>query len=201
MKDSRQNPPRTNPFSTRFVRPGAIDYLFPAGQSAEGLVSRLAAMGWRGQVIGPHGSGKSTLLAALAEPLARRGRPVWSVCLRDGARRMPADWIASATAHDARLIVVDGYEQLGAWSRFVVNRSCRRRGWGLLVTAHQDAGFPTLFATSSSRQTAQAVVSKLVGDDNARITPEMVDECFASSGGDVRETLFRLYDRWQAAGG
>ena len=200
MKDSYHQPPRTNPFSTRFVRPGAIDYMFPPGQSAEGLVSLLAELGWRGQIVGPHGSGKSTLLAAMAEPLARRGRPAWSVCLRDGARHMPANWIASATAAGAKLIVVDGYEQLGAWSRFVLKRSCRRRDWGLLVTAHQDAGFPTLFSTSSSLETAQAVVAKLLGDDDARITPETVANCFAACGGDVRETLFRLYDRWQAAG-
>lgn len=198
MKDSCRQPPRSNPFSTRFVRPGALPYLFPPGQSAESLLSGLAETGWRGQIVGPHGSGKSTLLAALAEPLARRGRRAWSVSLRDGARRMPADWISSVTAAEASLIVIDGYEQLGAWSRFVVKRTCRRRGWGLLVTAHQDAGFPTLVATSSSLETAQAVVSKLLGDDAARITPEIVAECFAWCGGDVRETLFRLYDRWQA---
>jgi hypothetical protein len=200
VKDACRHPPRSNPFSTRFVRPGAIAYRFPPGRSAEELVARLAEAGWRGQIIGPHGSGKSTLLAALAEPLARRGRPTWSVGLRDGARRMPAGWTDSAAAIGAKLIVIDGYEQLAAWSRFLVKRQCRRRGWGLLVTAHHDAGFPTLLVTSPSLQTVQELVARLLEGDDVRIAPQIVAECFAASEGDVRETLFRLYDHWQAAG-
>ena len=38
---------QSNPFSTRFVRPGAIPYVFADGQTAESLVARLARLGWR----------------------------------------------------------------------------------------------------------------------------------------------------------
>ena len=115
MKDSCDHAPRSNPFSTRFVRPGAVPYLFAPGQSADGLVRRLAGFGWRGQIIGPHGSGKSTLLAALAEPLARAGRRSWTVCLHDGAI-VKIRWCVRARVFLARAreLSQDAPFQLGA---------------------------------------------------------------------------------------
>ncbi|MEX0675957.1 MAG: hypothetical protein WD063_02700 [Pirellulales bacterium] len=201
MKDSCDHAPRSNPFSTRFVRPGAVPYLFAPGQSADGLVRRLAGLGWRGQIIGPHGSGKSTLLAALAEPLARAGRRSWTVSLHDGARRLPAGWIRQAQRAGANQIVVDGYEQLSALNRFFVKAQCRWRGWGLLASAHGDVGFPTLLLTASDPATAQALVRRLLSGEDGPITPELVAQCFAARGGNVRETLFALYDRWRAPRG
>lgn len=200
MNNSSNHATRANPFSTRFIRPGAIRYLFEPGQSADALVRRLAEFGWRGQIVGPHGSGKSTLLATLHEPLARAGRRLSSTCLHDGARRLPGGWIRRAKLAGANLIVVDGYEQLSARARFAVNAHCRWRGWGLVVTTHRDAGFPMLYATSSNLDTAQAVVRRLLAgqDQHARVSPRVVADCFAACGGDVRETLFALYDRWEA---
>ena len=201
MKDSCEHAPRSNPFSTRFVRPGAIPYLFEPEQNAEDLVGRLAEAGWRGQIVGSHGSGKSTLLAILRAPLARGGRHLWSVALHDGARRLPANWPGEAKSASANLIVIDGYEQLSAPSRFAVKARCRRLGWGLLVTAHRDVGFPTLFSTASNLEATQAVVRRLLGDDAACVSPQVVAECFAACAGNVRETLFALYDRWESARG
>src|SRR5262245_49587973 len=71
----------SNPFSTRFIRPGAIPFIFSAGESAESLVDHLRVNNWRGQIIGPHGSGKSTLLAALLPALQAAGRTVACVSL------------------------------------------------------------------------------------------------------------------------
>lgn len=188
---------RSNPFSTRFVRPGAIDYLFPPGTSAAQLVARLSRFGWRGQIVGPHGSGKSTLLAALADPLARAGRPLWTVTLHDGARRLPAGWTHEAALAGAGMIGVDGYEQLGLLGRLAVRFECARRGWGLLASAHRDVGLPTLHVTSSKLDVAQAIAEHLQSGHAAKLGPEAVAECFAAAG-DVRETLFLLYDRWEA---
>ena len=197
MIQSCQSAPRSNPFSTRFVRLGAIPYLFEPQQNAEDLVARFAEAGWRGQIVGPHGSGKSTLLATLNAPLARAGRRLWSVALHDGARRLPADWLGEAKSASANLIVIDGYEQLSVSSRFVVKARCRRLGWGMLVTAHRDVGFTTLFSTASSLEATQALVRRLLGDDPACIGPQVAAECFAACAGNVRETLFALYDRWE----
>ena len=46
-----------NPFCSRFVRPGALEYLFPDGWSAARLAARLAENGWRGQIVGRPGRG------------------------------------------------------------------------------------------------------------------------------------------------
>jgi hypothetical protein len=63
-----------NPFATRYVRPGRIDYRFQAGQDAERLIERLRSQHWWGEIVGPHGSGKSTLVETLCEQLERVGR-------------------------------------------------------------------------------------------------------------------------------
>lgn len=191
----------SNPFSSRYIRPGAVGYVFAPGESAAGLVRRLAASAWRGQIVGPHGAGKSTLLAALDAPLRRAGRRVWSVALRNGARRMPLRWHREARSAGANLIVVDGYEQLGLAGRIALSARCRRRGWGLLVTAHRHVGLPTLLTIAPSVATTQAVVHRLVGHDSARVSPELVAACFADCGGNVRETLFALYDCWEDGDG
>ena len=64
----------SNPFSTRYIRPGAIVYQFAEGDSAAAMIDRLTACGGRAQIIGPHGSGKSTLVATLIESLRQSGR-------------------------------------------------------------------------------------------------------------------------------
>ena len=84
-------PTAGNPFSTRHVRPGAIEYLFPPGHGIEQLVRRLAQSDWTGQIVGPHGSGKSTLLASLRAALRDAGRRTHLVVLHDGRRRMPPE--------------------------------------------------------------------------------------------------------------
>jgi len=120
-----------NPFSTRFVRPGAIGYLFHDDQSAADLVQRLRASGWQGQIVGPHGSGKSTLLAALTELLEQAGRRAWRISLHDGQRALPADAMAEACRAGTNLLIVDGYEQLLATMAARLggdrNRPLRRR--------------------------------------------------------------------------
>jgi hypothetical protein len=216
-------PARTNPFSTRFIRPGAIAYLFPRGLSPAGLVQQLTELDWRGQIIGVHGSGKSTLIASLIEPVELSGRRAILFALGDGQRSLPTDWVRQARASGATtglpssasgtggqasrgthhfspvrlLVIVDGYEQLSFWSRLRLKLVCRRRGWGLLVTAHRNVGFPTLFHTRPSLEVAQAVVRRLLAAGESNISPEAVAESFAQCQGNLRETLFVLYDRYE----
>src|SRR5579859_6457327 len=89
--------PRSNPFSTRCVRPGAIPFRFPPGESAATMVDRLERQGWWGQIVGPHGSGKSTLLAALLPELRRR-RALVTTSLHEDRRRLPLALWAAPTA-------------------------------------------------------------------------------------------------------
>lgn len=193
----------SNPFSTRNIRPGALDFIFPPGESAASLVERLRASHWLGQIIGPHGSGKSTLLAALGPALEAAGRVVLTVQPRNqessgGSPRVDAAGLIGRVklGPDTQL-VIDGYEQLSWWTRKRSEAKCRRRGAGLLVTAHQDLGLPTLFTTQPSLDLAQQVVRRLLVEGDQTITASDVSVAWNEAGGKLRETLFKLYDVYQ----
>jgi hypothetical protein len=189
---TRSVPTTSNPFATRFIRPGAMRFLFEAGESAEAVVERLRASRWWGQIIGPHGSGKSTLLATLARAIETAGRKVVLVGLHQGEHRLPP-LDRSSLGRDA-VLVIDGYEQLSWWSRRRVKSLCRRCGAGLLVTAHDDVGLPTVFETSPSLGVAQRVVAELVRAAETKVSGADVAAAYEAVNGNVREALFRLYD-------
>lgn len=186
----------TNPFATRFTRPGAIAFLFEDGVSAESLVKKLREQNWWGQITGDHGSGKSTLLATLLPALEAAGRNVVFVTLRQEERRLPPQDVGSWSA--STQLVIDGYEQLSWWSRWRVKALCCRSGAGLLVTSHADVGLPTVFRTQPTAELARVIVAKLLKDCAGQISQAEVAAAYEASGGSVRETLFRLYDVYQA---
>jgi hypothetical protein len=190
-------PSQLNPFSTRFVRPGAIEYLFSDGRSAVGLTQRLRAGDWRGQIVGPHGSGKSTLLAALIEPLEQAGRRVWRIDLHDGQRALPPGALAEAGNVGADLLIVDGYDQLSRISRLRLKWQLWRRGWGAIVTAHREVGYPTLYRTSATVELTERIVARLLPTEDPSIAQQAIAASFYAAGGNVRETLFALYDHFE----
>jgi hypothetical protein len=184
----------SNPFSTRWTRPGAIPFQFPPGLDAAELVERLAQFNWRAAIRGPHGSGKSTLLAALAAELERRGQRVLSFALHDGQRRLPDELVAAFPNGPQAVVVVDGYEQLSRWSRWRLDRLCQRSQCGLLVTTHEATRFKELFRTRPDLDLAQRVVGDLLRADDGAISSAEIARAFESNCGDLRETLFSLYD-------
>ena len=206
-----------NPFATRWIRPGAIAYQFPAGISAEQLVERLGQQCWRGQIVGSHGSGKTTLLHALIPPLQRAGRHVEHFTLHNGQRRLPVDAHRRSAWNSRTLVLVDGYEQLGRWHRFWLCWTCRRCGGGLLVTAHRGVGLPDLFQTAVTTESARRIVADLLPADSDIadldiadsdiadsdiansdiIAPDDVARCLSQHGGNLRETLLALYDLFE----
>jgi hypothetical protein len=185
----------SNPFATRCIRPGAIPFVFSDGQSSAALVDRLREQNWRGQIIGPHGSGKSTLLATLIPALEGVGRHVILITLHQREHRLPPLDRGSFSA--STQLIIDGYEQLTWWSRWQVKSLCRRTGAGLLATTHADVGLPTLFVTQSSESVARAVVSQLLNGSESDISDDDILTAFAATSGNLRETLFRLYDIYQ----
>ncbi|CAN5662886.1 ATP-binding protein [soil metagenome] len=190
MSKTTWRPPDPNPFATRFVRPGAIPYLFPPGDSLEQLLQRLRASGGWGQIIGPHGSGKSTLIAAMLPELQRIGQEPHAVRLRDGWTR-PA-W--GPIPNGASLVVLDGFEQLSRWGRAWLRHCCQRRGLGLVVTAHEPIGLPDLFRTDVTPEMAWRVLQRLDSNQEPLLAPERVAERLAAQAGNLRELLFELYD-------
>jgi hypothetical protein len=191
----------SNPFSTRFIRPGAIDYLFPPGISAETLATNLQQQNWRGSIIGPHGSGKSSLLAALIPVLETRGRRIIRQQLQGGQRQL--DWPA-LKLHDwtsDTQVIIDGYEQLSLWQRMLLSLRCWQRGAGLLVTAHQAVAastlsirLPIVFTTKPSLELALGIVQRVLPAADDRITPADVAAAYAKHQGNLREMLLNLYD-------
>ncbi|HEX7448215.1 MAG TPA: hypothetical protein VF306_11750 [Pirellulales bacterium] len=189
----------TNPFATRYVRPGALTYHFAAGESAEQLVERLATHGWLGQIVGPHGSGKSTLLATLLPALSAAGRRTRAVTLRQGDRVLPCIEQFETLGTDGQLLV-DGYEQLGRLARWRLRRRCRRQGCGLLVTSHQDVGLPTIAQVAPSLEVLRHVVGRLLPDGDQTLNDDDLAAVWRRYGGNLREALFGLYDLYELRG-
>ena len=187
-----------NPFSSCFVRPGMIPFLFPPGEDACTLVSQLQVNGWLGQIIGPHGSGKSSLVASLIPAIEQVGRHTVLIELHDRQRVLPIAGALQAGFHEGTLLIVNGYEQLSVLSRLRLKWLRRRNRMGLVVTAHGSVGLPTLYRTRSNLQTVREIVSQLLHDDPTRFTPEEIESAFVRHGGNLRECLFDLYDLYEA---
>ena len=189
--------PDHNPFATRFTRPGALRYLFPPGESADSLVEKLRQNNWRGEIIGPHGSGKSTLLAELIPRLTEAGRIVVHHVLRQGEHSLPFSRQDAAGWNEATQVIVDGYEQLSWWGKRRLLSRVNARQAGLLITAHEPMGLPTLLATQPSLPLARQIVSQLVPSGDTTISDEDVTRVFGSHQTNLREMLFSLYDLYQ----
>jgi hypothetical protein len=66
-----------------------------------------------------------------------------------------------------------------------------------LVTTHASVGLPPLYETAVTLELAKRVVDHLMGGKAALLeTPELAEH-LARRGGDLRETLFHLYDLFE----
>lgn len=204
----------SNPFATRWVRPGALPYSFSSGIDSAHLVQQMRESHWRGAIVGPHGSGKSTLLATLIPAIEDADIPVLLIKLVDGDRHLPDDsrrqiqQLIRARSLETNeriefpkcILVIDGYEQLGLISRWRVTRMCRRNHSGLLITAHDDrrvGGKPIIFRTQPALATVQFLVDRMLPAHGGAIQPDDVDAAFTRHGGNVREAFFELYELFE----
>ena len=170
-------------------------YRFPPGQSADRLLALLQDHAGWGEIVGPHGSGKTTLVETLIRAWRAIGGSVITYRLHDGQRHLPRlATMRGWPAGSARLVVVDGYEQLGAVSRWSLKRRLRHTGTGLLVTSHQPTGLPHLCHTGTDLATVLALVATLTAGTACPVRPAHVIASFARRQGNVREILFDLYD-------
>jgi len=187
----------SNPFATRFTRPGAIEFLFVDSLSADLLVAKLRGANWWGEIVGPHGAGKSTLLATLMPHLIAAGRSVVQAALHSGEKVLPKsldgwrDWPPNTQ------VIVDGYEQLSWWSRSKLIWRVKERQAGLLVTSHATTGLPLLVQVAPRIEAAERVVRQLVRDERL-ISRDDIQQTFRACDGNIREMLFRLYDLYEA---
>jgi hypothetical protein len=185
--------PRVNPFSTCFVQPGSIPFRFPTNDGLADLIRQLDETGGWGEIIGPHGSGKSTLLATLLPAIT--ARRVRHVRLNTSERTLPA-WVWDRP-DPSSLLAIDGFEQLGFFTRWRMKRHCRQHHCGLLVTAHRSLGLPTLFHTEVTLEMAKDVIAGLIPRDGEWVLGGFdLAARLRHHRGNLREVLFELYDRW-----
>lgn len=181
------------------MRPGRLAYRWDDSARCQSLLDQLAQHGWWGQIVGPHGTGKSTLLHALVPHFSSAGRHVLWLTLTAGQRQLPASPDRLLAGRDTTtLLIIDGYEQLSRFARWRLRRRCRRHGVGLLVTTHRTAAaFPVTIAVRCRLETVQQIVADLLHGYPDVLSPDDVSRCYHQSAGNVRETLFALYDLYE----
>ena len=192
---------RPNPFSASRIRPDAAAFLFPPGQNVEDLVERLRRSHWRGQIVGPHGSGKSTLLSAILSPSIVPGRTLFpSRCIAASGgcpgvpRRGPSE-LAAGPGHRRRR-TTRPVEVGSGWAG-------RAAAWGSACSSRRIARsvLPDLCRTAVDPQLAWRVVEQLQAGFPPLVAFEDVAGGLARRGGDLRETLFELYDLYAERSG
>lgn len=197
-----------NPFATCYTAPGCVPFFVAATPLAvEQFFARLHQQwvdcGRVGAIVGPHGCGKSTLVAALQKSWTQEySYKVTHIALHNGQRTLPA-WFWQRDFRKQDLVIVDGYEQLGWWARWQLNRLRRHTSCGLLVTTHAECRLPTLQRIEPSYETLLAVVRRLLAQLGDSLRTESfitrhVPAAWQETGANARETLFRLYDCWEA---
>ncbi|MCA9196052.1 MAG: hypothetical protein KDA87_00885 [Planctomycetales bacterium] len=195
----------SNPFSTKFVQPGEIDYVLPEGTTWDELIQLFVRNQLCGQIVGPHGVGKSTFLCSFLRRLSSDTDIKVSRINLQAARR---DWSRVRTelgrlpvpAEMRHVLVIDGFEQLNMYQRWYTRWRTHRAGSGLLVTVHQpERKLPLLFHASYDWQRFQSLVAKLLNKHSAN-RPVLDNQTIASvyqqhaTTGNLREVLFELYD-------
>jgi energy-coupling factor transporter ATP-binding protein EcfA2 len=193
----------SNPFSTRHTRPGSIAPLDATGRPVDldVLLDRLHGFGGTAAIVGPHGSGKSTLLTHLAPRLERDGRRAPRIRLHSSAD-IPAAWSAIHRAAPGDTVCIDSWECTGRLVGGLLRILARVTGRHLLVTSHHRVGFPELVQCTTSPALLRAIVGGLPEHGvwlGKVIHAEDIDQAFANHGGNLRESLYELYDRFEAA--
>jgi len=192
-----------NPFATRHTRPGRIPPLDAAGRPIDppALLDRLRAGGGTAAIQGPHGSGKTTLLTHLACALERRGLLAARVRLR--SRRDAAAALAAIVgARPGATVCIDSWERIGTVLGPVARLTARVKGCGLLVTSHRDTGMPLLARCETTPDLLAAIVRHLPDCEQwlgPLVSAADIEEAFAGCGGNLREALYDLYDRFEAS--
>ncbi|NBW86952.1 MAG: hypothetical protein EBR23_09035 [Planctomycetia bacterium] len=185
-----------NPFSTRFTRPGRLPPLDAAGRQLDidTLLRALRTGGGDAAIVGPHGTGKTTLLLALAGRLAAVGGLAGLIRLHSPGD-VPLLLRGLLGAAHGSTLCVDGWERLGLWG-MALRMLARWRGCRLVVTSHRAPGLPILVRSEGNLPVLLALVARLP-DHGGLIDKADIVAAHRRHGGNLRESLYELYDRFQ----
>ncbi|TWU34201.1 AAA family ATPase [Novipirellula artificiosorum] len=204
----------SNPFATRFVRPGAIAYQFFNGSDRDEALLQLAEQiaNYRFSLIqGPHGTGKSTLIRSLAPLLNRRFGQVREVQLhslspwqRDSTRYRHASTnralVFSELKHLGRsdLLVIDGVEQLAWYDVLRVRWYAQAKAVHVLATSHRPIqGFQSLRNTTLSPDQMEALTDQRLSGLSDQVKKTIRNHLAtrtSTTAANLRECWFECYD-------
>lgn len=172
-----------------------MEFVFPHGTQLTRLLATLARSGHQGQIVGAHGTGKSTLLVTLTAYFRRQKILIREVRTTERRRSklLEALW---ACRRKRGIVIVDSFEQLGAVERDAFVWLARALRSGLLVTCHQECQLPVIWRTEVNAPLAKRIVERLTRQDAdcVPLAQRHLEMRLARLGGDMRETLFELYD-------
>lgn len=195
----------SNPFASRYIVPGSMEFYFSGSCTIDELVERISVLPTEHRserpgfaIVGPHGTGKSTLLSQLAKRLS-----VASVTLHTSTGRIAGLQAVFRNVHHQRFSLVDGFEQLPWWTQRLAIAYARIRGSTLCVTSHMlPAGFELLWQTGMDSRIERHVVDQLLQGRQAHwgstlLASDAWNQSREKHGQNLRETLFDMYDWWR----
>lgn len=205
---TRQGDPivvKSNPFSTKFIQPGALSYWFQSADSTTDITNRfLNSPSRNALIVGPHGTGKSTLIQAIIDEIHQLDRfpAIHHVRLSSDGTASSCMARSSRSWRQNDCIIIDGIEQISFLSRIRLLVASKRNRWRILATAHRAfRGFEVLFQTEMNDQIAFEVILRLLADYPADYRERLLrsiewNESRNQHRDNLRETLFDMYDWW-----
>ena len=198
----------SNPFSTRYTKPGALRYRFHDQQAVEELLGCLVK-GKANLIVGPHGTGKTTLLQSLLEVLNDTFPSVcilkldgvyqgWRSRIRVAVDRLRRIFSALQSLPRESLLILDGVEQLGFISRQIILQSASVRRVTVLATSHRPMlGMQVVHQTTINSKLIRELLDQLLKGSSEEMNAK-VEAWIANDDLDqilnLREFWFELYD-------
>jgi len=194
--------PIVNPFSARYIRPGAIPFL-DQDNTLDGAIEKFKSLGFVGQIVGPHGCGKSCLAIAIAKSIRTEFDTTRYISIRNandivvtptkesGTESQVTDF---KTKKGRQLLIVDGLERISRLHQWLLKKS--RFNMGLLVTSHVPIrGLPIIHQIDPNIDTLCHVVDTLCPEHS--FSQPFLSDVFNRNEHNIRESLMQLYDEFQ----
>ncbi len=191
-----------NPFETRWTKPGQMTFLPNGFTSVSDLAVEIIKDTPRCEILGEHGVGKSSLLRALQSQLEQQSISNHLTYARgefphDGPLLKYAEVKLLLQEYD--VVFVDGFENLGWWTRRRIIRCAEKHAHSLIITCHQTQRLPRLVQLAASETLVLRLVQNLQQAQQVEqvVTASDARELYQRFGNNVRELLFACYDLYE----